>query len=297
MYADLAVFSDTDTVTETVAAIRLLCLPRGRVRIFVPEGSRDIDRERFLLAESAGNGVHVSLASLDPATVGYQAATRIAPSCQAISVIRPDGAPLGLGVLERTLLKCSPVPVWFWNSRSTAELGIVVAGDPDPQDARRDGLNQDAVDLAADLALRARGTVVIANGWQLDGEHDLRFSPFLRVTEQEVETLREDIQTARARWIGNLAARCRARGVAVQTELREGPADRVIPVLLAESKASVLVVGTMKRRGFAALVRPNTGVRLASGFSGTIAVVPPRDSAIETGGGRLSRIAAGVAFA
>ena len=297
MYSDLAVFSDTDTVTETVAAIRMLCLPRGRVRIFIPDGSRDLERERFLLSESAGAGVHVSLTSLDPATAGYRAAVQIVPSCQAISVVRPGGSALCLGVLERTLLKSSSVPLWFWNSRKTADLGIVVAGDPDSQDPRRDGLNQEAVDLAADLATRVRGTVVIANGWQLDGEHDLRFSPFLRVTEQEVETLRQEILNARRNWIHGLAARCRSRGVTVETELREGPADQVVPVILDERQPSVLVVGTMKRAGIAALVRPNMGVRLATGFNGTIAVVPPRDYGSETGGGRLSRIAAGVAFA
>lgn len=297
MYTDLAVFSDTDTVAETVAAIRLLCLPRGRARIFVPEGGRDIDRERALLGKAAGAGVHISLDALDPKGAGERAALQIAPNCQAVSVIRPEGVPLSLGVLERSLLKHTPVPVWFWNTTETEALRVVVAADPDAHDARRDSLNDNAIDQASDLAARAGGSVVVVNAWQLDGEYDMRHSPFLRIADGEIAAARRDIETARADWLGGMAARCRLRGVPVEAELREGPAEHVIPAMVDETEASVLVVGTMKRRGFAAMVRPNTAVTLANGFRGSLAVMPARDVDAQTGGGRLSRIAAGTAFA
>lgn len=297
MYTDLAVFSDTDMVAETVAAIRLLCLPRARARIFVPDGARDTDRERALMEKAAGAGVHISLDSLDPTRAGDRVASQIASRCQAVSVVRPEGAPLSLGVLERGLLKHTPVPVWFWNNARTEALRVVVAGDPDLNDARRNSLNTEAIDQAADLAMRACGSVVLVNAWQLDGEYDMRHSPFLRITEEEIAAARLDIETARSAWLEALASRGRLRGAVVETELREGPTDGVIPAVVEDRGASVLVVGTMKRRGFAAMVRPNTAVTLANGFRGSLAVVPARDAESETGGGRLSRIAAGTAFA
>lgn len=297
MYADLAVFSDTDIVAETVAAARLLCLPRGRIRVFVPEGARDVSRERALLERMAGAGIHVSLNSIDPTEAGNRAVFRIVPTCQAIAVVRPEGVGLNLGVLERALLKHSPVPIWFWNNRTIVDLRIVVASCPDPQDARRDGLNDNTIELAGDLAVRGRGTIVLSSAWQLDGEDDMRSSPFLRVSEDEIAAVREDIETGLANWLEVLASRCRLRGVAVETELREGPAEQMIPVIAEEKAASVMVVGTMKRRGIAALIRPNTVVSLARGFRGSLAVVPPKDVVAEVGGGGLSRIAAGISFA
>lgn len=297
MYTDLAVFSGTDTVEETVAAIRLLCLPRGRVRIFVPEGQRDLDRERALMAKTAGAGVHISLDSVDPKSAGERVATEIAPGCETIVVVRPSGASLSLGVLERLLLKHAPVPVWFWNTPGGSDLTIVAAVDPDDYDRRRDGLNMESLDLATDLALRGGGSVVLVNAWQLDDEYDMRQNPFVGTGDDKIETARRALQAARASWLDTLAARCRRRGVAVEADLREGPREAVIPAVVEERNASVLVVGTMKRRGFAAMVRPNTATALADGFSGSLTVVPPGRAETESGGGSVSRIAAGVAFA
>jgi nucleotide-binding universal stress UspA family protein len=200
-------------------------------------------------------------------------------------------------VLERTLLKHSTVPIWFWNLDDTDGPAIVVASDPDPRDPRRQSLNLEAVDLATDLALRARRTIIIANAWQLDGEDDMRNSGFLRINETEIEAARSELQAERTGRLDGLAARCRQRGVGADMELREGPVDQVMPTVVGERRASVLVAGTMKRAGIAALVRPNTVVSLADGFQGTLAVVSSGRSETESGSGRFSRIAAGTAFA
>lgn len=297
MYTDVAVFGGTDTVEETVAAIRLLCLPRGRARIFVPEGARDLERERALLARTAGAGVHISLDSVDPRSVGERVVTDVAPGCESMVVVRPSGASLALGVLERLLMKHTHVPVWFWNTPRVSALTIVAAGDPDPNDPRRDGVNADTVDLATDLALRSVGSVVLVNAWQLDGEYDMRHSPFLRIGTAETVAARHALRAARASWLDALADRCRRRGVAVEIELREGPRETVIPAVVEERNASVLVVGTMKRRGFAAMARPNTATTLAEGFSGSLTVVPPGSAEAGSGRRRFSRIAAGAALA
>jgi nucleotide-binding universal stress UspA family protein len=296
MYSDLVIFSDTDTVAETVAAVRLLCLPRGRTRIFIPNEARDAERERSFLTELAGAGIHLSLDALDPREAQRTIVSHIVQNCQAIAVVRPDGSSLSLGILERTLLNHSPVPLWFWNSRLMSDWKIVMAGDPDPTNHRRNSLNVKAVEVASSFARRCGGSMLIANAWQLDGEHDMRTSPFLRIHEAEIAESRIMLKTSRRADLDALANRCELSGVSAEIDLREGVVDAVIPAVVKEHEASVLVIGTMQRRGLAALVRPNTVSTIGAGFDGILAVVPPSNAGADSGGGGLSRIAAGVAF-
>lgn len=296
MYADLAVFSDVETITESAAVVRLLCQQRGRVLLLVPKRDRDLERERSLMDTVAGSGIHVSLDAIDPTELGAGLPPRIA-NCRAVTVVRSAGSDLCLGVLERALLKFSRVPVWFWNSDVAEQVRIVVACDPDPQDSRRDALNRATVDLAMELASRSQGAIFIANAFGQDGGKEMRSDAFPGGDAEEFGSARREREAARRKSLEPLASRCRARDIPVEAWVREGAVDNVVHAICAERQASVLVVGTMRRGGLAALVRPNTAVALASGFGGTVAVVPARGTDSKQGGRRRGRAGAGVAFA
>ncbi len=268
VFADTVIFTSPETAAETAVAVQTVCRLRSRARIYVPNDNRDSAVERRLLAAVSKFGVHVSLDAIDRKTAVDLLSDQPGQRWDAGIVVRPSTAGISLGVLERALLRSGLGPIWFWNTPKPLTARVVVACAADEDDTRRQALNAATVDTAAALAGRLGGRVVLANvSDRRDAEPSLR----------------------------RLAERADAGRIGIELEIRSGAVTRTLSELVGEQPPSILVAGSMSRRGLAALDRPNTVDRLIDGAEYSVVVVPETPSRTTVRPAALGQLAAALA--
>ncbi len=183
------------------------------------------------------------------------------------------------------LLRKCPCPVWLMKPPEKANYSCIVAAvDPDPLDpltaeAGRD-LNRKILELAAAQALSDFASLHIVHAWEafaetimlskgdgsraggadyVDKEQRRHRTELYRLTEQ----LRG--------WIGKEAYDYLSPSV----HLPQGPAKKVIPPLVAELQADLVVMGTVARTGIPGLIIGNTAESILNQLACSVLAVKP----------------------
>jgi nucleotide-binding universal stress UspA family protein len=171
------------------------------------------------------------------------------------------------------LLRECPCPVWVIRPTRARTQRVLVAVDPEPDQAV---LNQRALELGAGMVDLYGGELHLAHAWELYGEATMRSSPYLHIPETEVDALLEETRSASRAALDELVASSSVADAPWQEHLHNGPAAEVLEALVDRLRINLLVMGTVARTGATGLIMGNTAERVLDEVRcSVIAVKPP----------------------
>lgn len=210
-----------------------------------------------------------------------------------ITVGRWSRWPLGLGVVERHLIRGCGCPAWLLHPAQSPETRVVVAAvDVSLPDG--DELSREVLGTAAELARGAGAELHAVHCWSVVGE-SLLASRSRGGSPRGAERVLSEAARSRHRRIRKLLAELDLDDSA-RVVLRKG---KVVPELREVAwrlEADILVVGSVGRTGMGALFPGNTAERLVGRVPASLFVVPePRGEEASAVGAPLRRRAAPLA--
>lgn len=184
-------------------------------------------------------------------------------------VIKPAEKPDFLGRLFRSndmhLLRKCPCPVWLMKPQEKPNYSnILAAVDFAPLMPRDEELelNQKILGLSASIALSEVATLHLAHAWEAFAEGKISAwsqNPATVVTYVENERLHHEAGLYQlGKWLRNRIGAEAYEYLTPRFHLRKGTAREVIPALVGELQADLVVMGTVARTGIAGLIIGNT---------------------------------------
>lgn len=151
------------------------------------------------------------------------------------------------------LLRKCPCPIWVLNSAAAPRSRrILVAVDPDPQDANRDRLNRTLMDLATSLARNDEAKLDVINVWRLQQEAALRHG-LANIPEDEIDRLVTQTQHDSKARLQELVSDYTEFEDIMRVLHIKGVAGDVIPEHVAAESIDTIIMGTLTRTGVAGL--------------------------------------------
>lgn len=186
------------------------------------------------------------------------------------------------GSTDLSLLRNCQCPVWI--VKSTEEQGdkeIVVALDYDPEDPAVDALNGQMLKLASSLALAEFAELHIVHAWHLQNERLLR-SNRVGLSADEVDGFVQKEKEERSCWLDKLIAKYLAAQdpemasyLKPKLHLGQGNASIVVPQLIKDLGAELVVMGTVGRTGIPGFIIGNTAETILNQIECSVLAVKP----------------------
>ena len=172
--------------------------------------------------------------------------------------------------LTHLLRKC-PVPVWVVDD--THRDGDVLAAVGPEFDAEAQSLNKSIVEMASSLAARKGVRMHLVHVWRVFGE-SLLFSQRVSMVPEEIDSVMESSEST----ANDLVARLKhdvpaARDARVH--LLHGEADVALVGAIEEIQPSVVVMGTVARKGIPGMIIGNTAERTLLTVDASLLAVKP----------------------
>lgn len=156
------------------------------------------------------------------------------------------------------LLRKCPCPVWVLNSVSEPKAQrILVAVDPDFDDAPRTELNRMIMALATSLARQDGAKLDVVNVWRLQEEAALRHG-LAKIPEESINQMVSREKTSSEARLQRLVAEFSEFDDIMRVLHIKGMAADVIPEHVKAESIDTLVMGTLARTGIAGLFIGNT---------------------------------------
>ncbi len=198
---------------------------------------------------------------------GYDLVAKGADNTSATTRLFSAGTDLNL---QR---KC-PCPVWLLKPEEESDRRrIVAAVDLQPEDEDHRQINQLIVESAIAIAQADQRELEVVNTWELAGEMAMR--TLAGVPEATIEKYARDIEQLHKSWMDEFLAphqavydRCRGR-------VLRGPVEEVLPDLLDNEPASLLVMGTQARLGIPGFFIGNSAERILEEVRCSVMTIKP----------------------
>ena len=156
------------------------------------------------------------------------------------------------------LLRKCPCPIWVLNAAAEPKAKrILVAVDPDPEDAERDSLNRTLMKLATSLARSDGAKLDVMNVWRLKEEATLRHG-LAKISETDIDKLVISAQTESKAHLQTLVSEFNDFDDLMRVLHIKGVPGDVIPEHVAAEGIDTIVMGTLSRTGVAGLFIGNT---------------------------------------
>ena len=186
------------------------------------------------------------------------------------------------GSLDMHLMRKSPCPVWIVKSSEHPHYRrILAAVDQDPEDAVKDALNRQILEMSASLSLSEFSELHIVHAWRLYGESFYR-SPRIPLSDSEVDEIVTEEASARRRWLENLVHTYGTEAdedmvdyVEPKLHVIEGDARYVVPMTARELDVDLIVMGTVARTGIAGFFMGNTAENILTQLDCSVLTVKP----------------------
>ncbi len=184
--------------------------------------------------------------------------------------------------LDHKLLRKCPCPVWLLNTdQATTERNMVLAIDYEPDNPENQQLNEQLISMAVSLAMSEFAQLHVVHCWQLLHESFLR-SVRSQNSPEEVDQWVADEQQLRQQWLQDtMAKHTAAYGNATQQFLNpqlyliRGEATELIPALIEDVGAQLLVMGTVGRSGIPGYLIGNTAETILNQVNCSVLAVKP----------------------
>lgn len=186
------------------------------------------------------------------------------------------GLPLLFTSTDMHLLRKCPCPVWIMKKESGRHFARVLAAvDPSSQEERGPELDKLILDLATSLSERDGSELHVVHAWRLLGEESLRHSAFLRTSEPEIERLLEEEEQRHRRQLDAALTPYKITDRQDHVHLLKGDARWLIPELARDTRAELIVMGTVGRTGISGFFIGNTAESILSQVDCSVLAVKP----------------------
>jgi nucleotide-binding universal stress UspA family protein len=171
------------------------------------------------------------------------------------------------------LLRKCPVPVWVQTPNSSESPDVVVGVGPFHHGEPHIELNTTLVELASSLAHVQDGVLHIVHAWRLEGESLLRrgrATPPPGRVDELVELAHLEASMNVKRLVEALQP-----DVPMELHLIKGEPGMVVPQVVRDTGAGILVMGTLARVGIRGVFMGNTAERILGGVGASVLAVKP----------------------
>ncbi|MEM9909599.1 MAG: universal stress protein [Pseudomonadota bacterium] len=184
-------------------------------------------------------------------------------------------SPLFCG-LDMHLMRQCPCPVWVLKSAfKPKSQRILVAVEPDPEDARRDDLNHTILQLATSLARQDDATLDVVHVWHLYEEATLRHSLANAPAYRLDRLIKAQEAQSKARLDALMADFTEFDDLMRVQHIKGLPGD-VIPEFVAREGIDTVVVGTLASSGVAGLFIGNTAETILNHVNASVLTAKAR---------------------
>lgn len=172
--------------------------------------------------------------------------------------------------LTHLLRKC-PMPVWVVDTSHAAGDVFVALGPEFDEDGR--ALNRTLLQIGSSLARRTGVGLQVAHIWTVVGEAFVT-GRRMGLSRHELEQLAAEAREAGESLLRDAISDVPAAGDAM-VHLEKGSADKKLIELVAREHPSVVVMGTLARRGIAGLIIGNTAEKVLLTIDASVMAVKP----------------------
>ena len=169
------------------------------------------------------------------------------------------------------LLRKCPVPVWVVDE-SHEEGDVVVAIGPD-YDKESRLLNRTLLELGSSLAARKEVDLHVVHAWRVVGE-SLMLGGRVSLTDDQAKSLIAESEDAARELVSGALREVPATELATVHLVRGRPEQRILEVV-EDLRPSVVVMGTVARRGIAGMIIGNTAERVLLTLDASVMAVKP----------------------
>lgn len=175
------------------------------------------------------------------------------------------------------LMRKCPVPVWLLKAESPREFKKVLVAVDLGLESEQEGqaLNSLILDLATSLSGLENSELHVLSCWSLYGENSLRYSGFLKVSEERIAEMIEDEKQANQTQLE--AVLNRYPNQQLQAHLVKGDPVQVIPEFVSEQGIDVVIMGTVARGGISGLLIGNTAESILKLIDSSVITVKPNN--------------------
>ena len=184
------------------------------------------------------------------------------------------------GSTDMHLMRKCPCPVWIIKpTERPRHRRILAAVDRDPEDAVKDVLNRQILEMSASLALAEFGELHIVHAWRwlLETHFDRA-----AVSDAEVGAILAEEASERRRWLENLvnkygttADKNSADFPKHQLHVIKGNAKHIIAATARKLDVDLVVMGTVARTGIAGFFMGNTAESTLTQLDCSVLTVKP----------------------
>ncbi len=195
----------------------------------------------------------------------------------------PDFIERLFGSDDMQLLRNCPCPVWLTRAVENSNYACIMAAldlNPDIPDAVDQNLNQHILDLSSSLALSDFASLHLVHVWDVLGE--IIVSLWSDNPNEDsmayVEGVRSNHERALHQFRQQLKDHIGTEAynhLSPQFHLRRGTASRVIPEMVKELQADLVVMGTVARSGIAGLFIGNTAEAILEQVQCSVLAIKP----------------------
>jgi nucleotide-binding universal stress UspA family protein len=192
-------------------------------------------------------------------------------TCPDRELLVVAAAPRSLGRNLVRVLRDSRSPVWIARPfRPTGRLRVLAAIAAQPGETS----SVEIVCFARRISTWLRGELQILHAWHAYGENMLRHSAFAAMDRHSADRYVDQSRQEHAGAIRDVLRHCGAQVPDRLIHLVKGEPRAAIVELCALQQIDVLVMGTLARRGVAAMVAGNTAEQTAAEVDCSVAVLP-----------------------
>ena len=186
------------------------------------------------------------------------------------------------GSTDMHLMRKCPCPVWIIKSSEHPHYRrILAAVDQDPEDAVKDSLNRQILEMSTSLSLSEFSELHIVHAWHLFAENFFR-SPRSGISDAEFDEMVVKEAGARRVWLENLVSTYGTKVdkdvvdyIEPQLHVIKGDAKHVVPTKALELDVDLIVMGTVARTGIAGFFMGNTAENILTQLDCSVLTVKP----------------------
>ena len=186
------------------------------------------------------------------------------------------------GSTDMHLMRKCPCPVWIIKPTEYHKYRrILAAVDQDPEDAAKDVLNRQILEMSTSLALSEFSEAHVVHAWDVIGENILR-SRRSGFPVTEIDAMLEEEASARRRWledlVGSYGSKVDKSAVDIlepQLHVIKGHAEHVVPLIARELAVDLVVMGTVARTGVDGFFIGNTAEDILTQLDCSVLTIKP----------------------
>lgn len=186
------------------------------------------------------------------------------------------------GSTDMHLMRKCPCPVWIIKPTEYHKYRrILAAVDQDPEEAVKDVLNRQILEMTTSLAISEFSEAHVVHAWDMIGESILR-SRRSSFPVSEIDAMLEEESSARRRWLEDLVesygSKVDKSAVDIlepQLHVFKGRAEHVVPAIARELAVDLVVMGTVARTGIDGFFMGNTAENILTQLDCSVLTIKP----------------------